>query len=282
MKRLFNILYQPYKYLIFAPFLLVSTLCFGFLAVVLLFVGFSPRFVSDLCGARWSRLNSRMTPMFVSVQGRENIDPEQSYVIASNHQSHYDVFVLYGWLGVDFKWVMKQELRKITALGVACEKLGHIFIDRSNKQAALDSLNEAKKKITGGTSVLFFPEGTRSETEEMGEFKKGAFRMALDLETPILPITILGTGKVLPPHTTNLLPGRATLIIHPPISIEGYDLEDIEKLMDVTRAVIQVGIDTRKPASRENVPSYRGHRPTFLPQSGTHDHSSAHENGPGE
>ena len=143
MKRLLYILYQPYKFLIFAPFLILSTLGFGALAVILLFVGFSPRFVSEFCGARWSRLNSWMTPMFVSVQGRENIDPEQSYVIASNHQSHYDVFVLYGWLGVDFKWVMKQELRKVVALGVACDKLGHIYIDRSNKKAALDSQAQA-------------------------------------------------------------------------------------------------------------------------------------------
>jgi len=251
MKRFLHILYWPYKIFIFAPFLIVSTLGMGALAVILLMVGCSPRFVSEFCGARWSRWNSWVTPMFVSVQGRENIDPKQSYVIASNHQSHYDVFVLYGWLGVDFKWVMKQELRSVPALGVACDKLGHIYIDRSNKQAALDSLNEAKKKIVGGTSVLFFPEGTRSGKEEMGEFKKGAFRMALDLDIPILPITILGTGKILPPKTRDLFPGRAKLIIHPPIAIEPYDHEHMEDLMDATRAVIQVGIDTKKPAPND-------------------------------
>ncbi|MBN1882309.1 MAG: 1-acylglycerol-3-phosphate O-acyltransferase [Deltaproteobacteria bacterium] len=281
MKRLLYIMYQPYKFLIFTPFLIFSTLGFGSLAVILLFIGFSPRFVSDLCGARWSRLNSLMTPMFVSVQGRENIDPEQSYVIASNHQSHYDIFVLYGWLGVDFKWVMKQELRKVIALGIACEKLGHIFIDRSNKKAALESLNEAKKKITGGTSVLFFPEGTRSGSEEMGDFKKGAFRMALDLNIPVLPITILGTGMILPPKTRRLFPGRAKLIIHPPIPIEDFDTENTDELMDVTRAVIQVGIDTKEPASQETVSSYRKSRLSFHPQSDSHHQPSAHEKGPG-
>lgn len=282
MKRLLYILYQPYKFLIFAPFLILSTLGFGALAVILLFVGFSPQFVSEFCGARWSRLNSWMTPMFVSVQGRENIDPDQSYVIASNHQSHYDVFVLYGWLGVDFKWVMKQELRKVVALGVACDKLGHIYIDRSNKKAALESLNEAKKKITGGTSVLFFPEGTRSGGEVMGDFKKGAFRMALDLDIPILPITILGTGKILPPKTRNLFPGRARLIIHPPISIKDYDDDSIEDLMAATREVIQVGIDTRKPAVKETTPAYWRHRHPFQPQPETHHQPSAHDKGPGE
>lgn len=282
MKRFLHILYWPYKIFIFAPFLIVSTLGMGALAVILLMVGCSPRFVSEFCGARWSRWNSWVTPMFVSVQGRENIDPKQSYVIASNHQSHYDVFVLYGWLGVDFKWVMKQELRSVPALGVACDKLGHIYIDRSNKQAALDSLNEAKKKIVGGTSVLFFPEGTRSGKEEMGEFKKGAFRMALDLEIPILPITILGTGNILPPNTMNLLPGRAKLIIHPPLSIEGYDSEDIEELMAAIREVIQVGIDTKKPAVRETTPAYRRRSLTYQPQPETDNQTPAHEKGPGE
>ncbi len=74
--------------------------------------------------------------MLVKVHGRENINPQQSYVIVSNHQSHYDVFVLYGWLGIDFKWVMKQELRKVPGLGIGCEKVGHIFIDRSNTERA--------------------------------------------------------------------------------------------------------------------------------------------------
>ena len=282
MKRLLYILYWPYKVFIFAPFLVVSTLSFGSLAVILLMVGCSPKFVSDLCGARWSRLNSWMTPMFVSVEGRENIDPKQSYVIASNHQSHYDIFVLYGWLGVDFKWVMKQELRKVPALGIACDKVGHIFIDRSNKKAALDSLNEAKKKITGGTSVLFFPEGTRSGKEEMGDFKKGAFRMALDLDIPILPITILGTGKILPPKTRRLFPGRAKLIIHPPISLEGFDLDHIEDLMDATRAIIQVGLDTRKPASGDTVLPNPRRRQTFQPRPEVHHSPSAHEKGPGD
>jgi len=123
MRKLLHILYQPYKWLVFFPFLIATTLAFGFFAVFLLSISVSPKTVSNLCGARWSRINSIMTPMCVSVTGRHNIDPACSYVIVSNHQSHYDVFVLYGWLGVDFKWVMKQELRKVPALGVACEKI---------------------------------------------------------------------------------------------------------------------------------------------------------------
>jgi 1-acyl-sn-glycerol-3-phosphate acyltransferase len=244
MRKLLYILYQPYKWLIFFPLLIVSTLFWGFLTVLLVSLSFSARSVSALTGVWWSRINSFRTPMPVSVSGRENIDPKCSYVIVSNHQSHYDIFVLYGWLGVDFKWVMKQELRKVPALGFACEKLGHIYIDRSDKEAALHSLNEAKKKVKDGTSVIFFAEGTRSTTTQMREFKKGAFIMALDLGIPILPITIIGTGKVLPPHTVNLFPGRVRMIIHKPISVNGYSLETIQDLMNDTRAVIQKGLDS--------------------------------------
>jgi 1-acyl-sn-glycerol-3-phosphate acyltransferase len=239
MKKLLYILYQPYKWLIFFPFLIATTLMFGFLAVFLLSMSFSPKFVSNLCGAKWSRINSLMTPMCVSVTGKANIDPTCSYVIVSNHQSHYDDFVLYGWLGIDFKWVMKKELRNIPALGVACDKLGHIYIDRSDKKTALHSLNEAKKKIRDGTSVIFFAEGTRSKTGLMGDFKKGAFFMALDLGIPILPITINGTGKILPPDTVDLLPGRATMTIHRPISVEGYSIDTIGELMSEVRGVIE-------------------------------------------
>ena len=104
--------------------------------------------------------------------------------------------------------MLKQELRKIPGLGIGCEKVGHIFIDRSNHEKALESINNAKRTIVNGTSVLFFPEGTRSKTGRLGEFKKGAFIFAIDIGVPILPITVVNTGKILPPHTMNLLPGR--------------------------------------------------------------------------
>lgn len=243
MRTLLRILYQPYKYLIFVPILLGSTLVFGITAALLTFIS-TPKIASFIGGVLWSRLNSYATPMLVKVVGRERFDPKQSYVIVSNHLSHYDVFVLYGWLGIDFKWVMKQELRRIPALGIGCEKIGHIFIDRSNSDAALASINTAKKKIINGTSVVFFPEGTRSQTGEIMEFKKGAFKFALDMGLPVLPVTLVNTGNILPPDTFNLFPGRAILIFHDPIPTAGYSDESIQTLMDKTRAVMQSGLDT--------------------------------------
>lgn len=241
MKKLLRILYQPYKWLVFLPCAALSTLFIGIAAVVLASV-ISPKAASMICGPAWARLNACLTPMLVSVEGRENIDGSQSYVIVANHQSQFDILVLYGWLGLDIRWVMKQELRKVPALGIASEKIGHIFIDRSDREAAIASLQEAKQKIMNGTSVLFFPEGTRSLTGELGEFKKGAFVMALDLGLPILPITISGTVKILPPTTLNLFPGRAKMTIHPPVDVSGYSRENVDKLIYDVKQIINSGL----------------------------------------
>jgi 1-acyl-sn-glycerol-3-phosphate acyltransferase len=194
--------------------------------------------VGILCGVSWARINALAAPMLLTISGREHIDRSQSYVVVCNHQSLFDVLALYGWLGVDFRWVMKQELRKVPGLGAACESLGHIYIDRSNYRAALASVEDAKRRIVGGTSVLFFAEGTRSRDGSLGTFKRGAFRFALDLALPILPVTILGTRKILPPDGTDLMPGRARLIIHPPVSIEGLERGQMAQLMEQVRAIV--------------------------------------------
>jgi 1-acyl-sn-glycerol-3-phosphate acyltransferase len=234
-------LYQPYKWLVFAPVMMVLTAWFAALAVVVVAFA-SPRRVSQLTGVPWARTLAALIPMRVEVEGREHVDPAQSYVLVSNHQSQSDVLVLYGWLGIDFKWVMKKELRRVPGIGVACARLGHIFIDRSNHAAAVATLEAARDTIVDGTSVIFFPEGTRSRNGELLPFKKGAFRMALDLGLPILPLTVTGARDVLPAGTTDLMPGSARLTIHPPIPVEGLTGDDCARLVDEVRSVIASGL----------------------------------------
>jgi 1-acyl-sn-glycerol-3-phosphate acyltransferase len=234
--RLLRLAYLPYKWFVFGPVLGLSTTFFAVLAVVLAFL--NPRLASKICGTAWARVNSFITPMLVRVEGRERVDPRQSYVIVANHQSQYDIFVLYGWLGIEFKWVMKKELRKVPMIGVSCERIGHIFIDRSNRQAAIETINQAKAKIVDGVSILFFPEGTRSPDGRLKLFKRGAFRMALDLELPLLPVTVVGTRDVLPAGTRRLFPGRARLVFHDPIPTAGLGDEDLPRLIDQTREAI--------------------------------------------
>ncbi len=246
-KILYN-LYQVYKYLVFFP-LLGMFITLDFIVIFIFLFTASERSI-QIAGIVWARFNSFITPMFVKVFGAENIDPAQSYVIVANHQSQYDIFVIYGWLPIDFRWVMKMELRKVPILGYYCYKAGHIYIDRSNSKGAIDSINAAKSKMKNGTSVVFFPEGTRSATGELLEFKKGAFKFAIDLGLPVLPVTIIGTKEILPTNTIGLFPGNAKMIIHKPIDIAGYTEQNIEDLMARAKQSIRQGLennDGRKP-----------------------------------
>jgi 1-acyl-sn-glycerol-3-phosphate acyltransferase len=238
-KILYN-LYQVYKYIVFFP-LLGMFITLDFLVIFIFLFIANERFV-QIAGVVWARFNSFITPMFVKVLGEENIDRNQSYIVVANHESQYDIFVIYGWLPIDFRWVMKMELRKVPILGYYCYKAGHIYIDRSNHQAAVESINAAKAKINGGTSVVFFPEGTRNSGQLL-DFKKGAFKFAIDLGLPILPVTIIGTRKILPTNTIGLFPGNAKMIIHKPVDIAGYTETNIEDLMATTRRIIQQGLD---------------------------------------
>jgi len=239
MKKAFFLIYQPYKWLIFIPLAFIITFFWG-IAAVLLSMILKPKVVSFLIGVSWGRLLIYLTPVFVNVRGRKNIQSKQSYVIIANHLSQYDILLIYGWLGVDFKWVMKQELRKVPGLGPACERLEHIFIDRSSPVNALETIKKAKNRIINGTSIIFFPEGTRSKNGEMMEFRRGAFKMAFDLNLPILPVTIKNTDKILPTSSLNLLPGNIEMIIHPPIDISHYSWEKVGDLIQKTQDIIRM------------------------------------------
>lgn len=240
MRKILIVPYQVYKFLILFPIIILSTLVIGTLVVIVSAV-YSPKFASTYLAGAWARVNSFFTPMFVSVLGKNNINKKQSYVIMPNHQSHYDIFVIYGWLGVDLKWVMKKELRKVPMLGYACEKMQHIFLDRSDREKAIETLKNAKHHLADGSSVVIFPEGTRSQSEvELLPFKKGPFKMAFDLGLPILPVTIMGTRKIMPTESFTIFPGRAKMIVHPAIDIKNYNENNLEKLMvDVTNIIKQ-------------------------------------------
>ena len=237
MRTFFWILYQPYKWLFLIPFMAINSVIFGILAVTLSLI-INQKVGSYVGGVIWAKVNTLLTPAIIKIQGKQHIDKKQSYVIVANHLSTYDIFAFYGWLGIDFKWVMKKEIKKYPGVGFGSQAVGHIFVDRSSTTEALKSIYSAKQKIKDGTSVIFFPEGTRSKTTRLLPFKKGAFHLAFDLDLPILPVTINGTDKIFPADTWNLFPGKAELVIHPPIDIRQYREDDIQKLISDTKEMI--------------------------------------------
>lgn len=146
----------------------------------------------------WSRSFFWLMFLPVSVDGIEHIQPGQSYVFVSNHQSMFDVWLIYGWLPVIFKWLMKAELRKVPFVGTGCKAAGHIFVDRRNAKAAMESLKEVEKQLVNGVCTVIFPEGTRSLNGEVGRFKRGAFQIAWDLGLPVIPLSLDGCFEALP------------------------------------------------------------------------------------
>ncbi|WP_066629509.1 lysophospholipid acyltransferase family protein [Labilibacter marinus] len=237
MKPIGNFIYQLYKWIIFIPVFAVASIIFS-IGAALLAILISPK-AGSLSGVMWAKTVALFTPMQVKVYGREHIDKKQSYVIIANHQSAFDIFALYGFLGIDFRWIMKKELRHAFGIGPASALVGHIFIDRSSPKAAYESIKEAKEKLVKGTSVVIFPEGTRTESNTLKRFKTGAFKMAEELELPILPVTIKDTYKVYSGGKFNVRPGRVNITISPSIDTSKYK-GDVRALMEVSKeALIQ-------------------------------------------
>lgn len=237
MKKILFWPYQLYVWLIFLPLFIILTLVFSGLTV-LFSILVNPHFASRVFAVTWARWLAWLTPISVRVEGAQNADRDRSYIVASNHQSMYDIIVVYGWLALDLKWVMKQELRKMPAIGIGCEKAGHIFIDRRSPQRARKALDEALARLGQGIGILFFVEGTRSNDGHLLSFKKGAFRTAIEQQIPLLPVTLIGTRDIMPNGTVKLFPGAARMVVHPCIETEGMDASHTEELLARSREVI--------------------------------------------
>ena len=237
MKKFLFWPYQLYAWLIFLPLAVLITLAAGWVVVLVSWL-ISPRFASRYFASSWARVLAFLLPMRVTVEGAGYADPDQSCVVVANHVSQVDILALYGWLDLDLKWVIKKELRKLPGVGIGCEKAGHIFIDRNNPAEAKQTVNAALGRLREGIGILFFAEGTRSLDGRLRPFKKGAFRIAASQQLPILPVTLIGTGEVLPAKTLRLFPGRVRVVIHPPIAPVPDNPDAINDLMSRTRDTI--------------------------------------------
>ena len=225
MRRFFLLIFQVF---IWIPLFLVITILTALTTIIGCLLG-GEKIFSYYPGMVWSKFTCVLSLCPVKIIGKEKLDKNQSYIFVANHQSAYDIFLIYGYLGFPIKWVMKQSLRKIPFVGKACESAGFIFVDNSSPQAAAKTVEQAKTKLENGASIIIFPEGSRSETGKLLPFKKGAFQMALDLKCPIVPLTINGTIDVMPTKSFFLNPHKIELIIHNPIVTENYQTDNIRE-----------------------------------------------------
>lgn len=226
-------LYIIYQYLIAFPILWVLTMLTAIITIIL-FPWPNCKFVNWV-QKLWSRSFGWMLFLPVTITGKENIKPGQSYVFVANHQSMLDVWIIYGWLPVIFKWLMKAELRKVPFVGSACKAAGHVFVDRSSPMAAKKSLEEVEKALTNGICTVIFPEGTRTLNGEVGRFKRGAFQIALELNLPIIPISLSGCYEAMNRKAKYVTWHPIHMHIGEPILPEQFDKENPMTTIDIIR-----------------------------------------------
>ena len=220
----------------------LSTIFWGLTAIITSFFTRTGNPV-HIVARMWARGILFVSRIKVTVNGLANIDPAQSYVYMSNHQSNFDIPVLLACLPVQFRWLAKAELFKIPIFGRAMRGAGYVKIDRFNQEAAFESLSEAAEKMKNGVSVMIFPEGTRSRDGNIRPFKKGGFVMAMDAGVPIVPIVLKGTWTIMDKSSLRINTGQVSLNIEPPIATTGYTRENKDDLIKSVRAVICEGFE---------------------------------------
>lgn len=233
-----KILYYIYQVCIALPILLILTLLTALTTIAGSFIG-NAHFWGYYPGKIWAQLFCYILFIRVKVKGRKNINKKTSYVFVSNHQGSFDIFLIYGFLGRNFKWMMKKSLRKMPFVGKACESAGHIFVDRSGPRKVLETIQQARETLTEGTSLVVFPEGARTFTGHMGYFKKGAFQLANELQLAVVPLTIDGSFDIYPRAGKWVKRHRMILTIHEPILPKGQSSENIKETLEEAYEVIQ-------------------------------------------
>ena len=187
--------------------------------------------VIHLYARLWGRLILWASGVKVKIRGLERIASGRPYIFMANHLSAYDIFVLLSELPVQFRWLAKAELFRIPVLGWAMGTAGYISLDRSEPKKAYRSMEEAARRIREGTSVVIFPEGTRSKDGRLQPFLKGGFTLAVKSQVPIVPISISGTWEIMPPQSRKVRKGDVEVVVGEPIETKGYTMKEREELM---------------------------------------------------
>lgn len=202
---------------------------------------------TPVCDARldsWSAALVRYAKIGIDVVGLEHVPDGEAFVVMSNHRSHYDIPVLFQALRPRrLRMVAKAELFRVPIWAGAMRAAGFVEVNRSNRIAAMRSLERARDAIRAGTSIWIAPEGTRGSGAELGSFKKGGFHLAVGAEARILPLSVLGTERILPARGTHVTDGeRVTVRVGAPVDPRDYAERDLKLLMAAVRERIVEGL----------------------------------------
>ncbi len=192
----------------------------------------APKIIRYMCG--WVM---RFSGARVNIHGRENI-PDEPCVLVGNHQSYFDVLSLLSNVKPMYGYMAKSEIGNIPFLHSWMKTIDCVFLDRGNAKKGIEAIREAVKLVSRGRSIYIFPEGTRSKSDQIGEFKQGAMMIATKAGVPVVPFLIDGTYKIFEANGIALKPAEVNITFLPPVRTDSLSREEIRNLSDTIRNMI--------------------------------------------
>jgi 1-acyl-sn-glycerol-3-phosphate acyltransferase len=190
------------------------------------------------CITQWARTSLALTGLRVHIEGQEHLNPKSTYIFMPNHASFLDTLLAFAYIPCDFRDIMKEEVFSIPLLGVVLRRSGQIPLDRKNPWKALRSLRQAADLLKEGISILVFPEGTRTPSGEIQEFKTAVFILPIRSRIPVVPVLIEGTFHALKRGSILLNPGPLRLTFYDPIPADSFEVRDRGVYAEKVRQVL--------------------------------------------
>jgi 1-acyl-sn-glycerol-3-phosphate acyltransferase len=205
------------------------------------------------CARTWSLLILKTTGVRVRLTGAERLEPTRSYVLASNHQSIFDIPILFASLPLQLRIVAKESLGGVPFLGWHLQRTGHLLVDRKNPGA--DIVEKMKRLVREGNSLIVFPEGTRSVDGRVGRFKKGSFLVAIDAGLPVVPVSVAGSRHVMRKGRLMVCPGDVRVTVHEPIASAGVTRDRVVEFAGRVREIVRRDVDESLASQGSDTPA---------------------------
>lgn len=235
------------------PAIAVYTIVLGTLSLAASVFERRGRF-AHACARTWSWLILATTGVQVQVHGLDRLERDRTYVFVSNHQSIYDIPVIFASLPFQLRIIAKQSLGNFPFLGWHLRRTGHLLVDRRKPDHA-GILRKWKGLVADGLSLIIFPEGTRSADGRVGIFKAGSFLLAIEAQLPIVPVSVDGTRFVMRKGRLMTCPGRVTMTVHEPIATEGKSTADARALAGEIRGTVAAAVSIDDRAVTDSTPA---------------------------
>jgi len=191
------------------------------------------------CARAWATMILKTTGVRVRVSGLEHLHPGRSYVFAANHQSIYDIPIVFSSIPAQLRIVAKESLGRIPFMGWHLHRAGHLLVDRH--RPGPDIVEKMRRLVGESSSLIVFPEGTRSVSGAVGRFKKGSFLVAIDAGLPVVPVSISGSRFVMKKGRLMVCPGEVQLVVHEPIATAGVPREAVMAFAARVREIVAAG-----------------------------------------